>query len=348
MRTLSLSAAAVLLTLGSVLSAQVFTRNNLFFEPATIRYTSRGNVGKNSGELMQGFYSEYWRGIGDNGTTGKVAAFIARNFQDQNKKTQETFTWVIRKFDTTKTPKQPDMTTAGVIGKSGALKTPPSATTGLVSYRVTSALATPISIPVDKDFTVGVQIGKANWTADGLSCWIGANLGGGDDNRAASTALDMAWQYIITTAGNTLSHPSGKRIWRMGVQVKNDVLKVGNVFGGKNNYGSGGIFPDLAASPAQGLAFRVTAGNKVGEIALVMGSTKLLPVGAPLFPGTRLFLNLAGSFFFAPRIVIQGMAEFVAVPALPKTLKGVVYWQAALINTRTFKIAMTNATASSF
>ena len=84
-----------------------------------------------------------------------------------------------------------------------------------------------------------------------------------------------------------------KRYWNIRITVKNPAYQVGNVFNSGSNYGPGGMFPDLLAKPAQGLAMRVKAKGANGHLALVFFAGRYFPLPArlPIFFGTRLYLH---------------------------------------------------------
>ncbi len=351
MRNRLLFSLSALLFASVPATAQTISGNEFFYGAATIRFTSRGNVGTGSGEFLQGFHSAHWRDIAGYDATAKtslVKGFIIRNLQDQNRSTQESYTFVVRSGTDAAGP---TLGTAGVIGTAGPFKTPPSSFTTPGSYAITTTLATPMKVPGDKYIAVGIQVGTApKWTSDGISVWINGNFGTIDDNGLSPTALDTAWQIINTTTGATKSHPSGKRVWRLGFLVGNDVLQPGNVFSSRQNFSSGGIFPNVGATPAQGLAFVVRAKGKSGQIALVFGGVKRLPVGAPAFPGPRLWV-IPSFFLAAPHtITATGSVAWTEVAAIPASLKGAgtIYWQAAVIDVKALKLALTNSSATVF
>ena len=337
------AALAVAACLLAPCPAQSSTANEVVLNPQAVRFVSRGDLAKGRGEILQGFHRESWRGLGDLGKSCRATSFVARNFHDQDRKTAESFRWVVRKGSDAKGP---TAGAAGLIFRSGALPLGPSTGTGPIAYRVTTILKTPVALPCDQFFAVGAELGPAaSWPSDGLACWIGADLGNVDDNKAHPKARDHAWQIVGSASKAT--HPSGRRTWSLGFGMESPALQIGNVNNEppKTRFGSGGLFP----LPGQGLTARVRARGLDGQIAFVILSSRISPVGVRLFPkGARLWANLIG--FVGPiglaRPIRNGVAE-IPLTRIPHGFAVDLTWQAFVLDARALQVQFSNAVRTS-
>lgn len=319
------------------LSAQ----NDFFHYPTATTFTSRGNNGVNAGEILQGYHKESWRGIGMSSATSSKLVMLAATTQDQSAKTQETYYWVVRKGTDAAGPM---LGTNGLLYKSAALKTPPSTSAGAAAFSITHTLTTAVQIPEDQFVSIGLQLAAApKWTADGMSCHAasGATAGAGSQQK------DHAWQILAKATKAT--HTSSMRAFNMGMAVASPVFQVGNVFSGKNNYGQGGLFPDV--SKGQGLALRILAKGDNGQVALVFASGKFFVGKLPVFFGARLFLNpaqlVANPFLLGA--VATDKAEVVAAAKIPSFMaKKSVAFQGVLVDLKKVSLTLTNAVRTQF
>ena len=149
--------------------------------PGSTHFTSRGNVGRDAGETLQGIHSSHFRGIGDN-----CAACVIPNvrgfLQDQNAATRETFYWIVRKGDDTNGP---GVGTANEIAKIGPLRPPRSTTSRAMAWVLTTSLARAVQLPdCESHFSFGIVLSPApKWTTDGLS----THMSRGETGRRCSS-----------------------------------------------------------------------------------------------------------------------------------------------------------------
>lgn len=338
-----------ILVLTSLLAVFVAPRashaqNDVLFDPGEVRFASRGDLGASAGEMLQGFHASHWRGLGGVGNFGQIAGFRASSLQDADRRTAETFRWVVR---TGSDAAGPAPTAANELFVSGLQTLGPVLGGGSIAWDVTSTLRTPIRIPGATFFAVGIRVpanAKAKYQTDGLSVWIGANLSGKDDNMASRFAVDQAWQIV----GDRVTHPSGKRVWRLGFQTAGPSLQFGNMVGTTKwpvRFGSGGLFP----APTQGLAYRVRASGRDGQIALMLLSTSDFNGFALSIFGSRFWLEWNGLYpgIFHASLVHNGVAVGVLAPSLPFGLPKHLTWQAVVVHPTTLDAQFTNAIKSS-
>ncbi len=318
-------------------------QNEVMLAPGVVRYSSRGDVGAGSGELLQGFTVGHWRGLGGHGSGARITAFRAASLQDADRRTPEGFRWIVR---TGSDGAGPVLGSVGEVFVSSRQQLGPALGGGSVAWNVTTSLLTPLDIPAASFLAVGVRVdanaGAGNNT-DGLSVWIGAKLGSSDDNLAATTAPDHAWQIHGSPA--TLSQPSGKRTWCLGFETEAPVLQFGNFLPNEApRFGSGGLFPDVG----QGLAYRVHASGQDGSIALLFLAVSDFDVLAlPIF-GSRFWLRLHALLpgVYDARLVQAGRATGVVAPTLPSWLRGELTWQVVVVDPATLTVRLGNALKS--
>ena len=327
--------------------SQIHAQNDVMLNPGALRWSSRGDLGDGRGEVLQGFHNSHWRGLGTRGKRCEITALRVANLQDAERRTPESYRWIVRAGNDAAGP------LPGVpheIFRSGSLSLGPALGAGSVAWNVTTSLRTPIVIPCTAFFAVGLALparAGAGSHTDGLSVWIGAKLSGLDDNLAGPQASDQAWQII----GNAkqASHPSGKRVWRIGFQTKSPALQMGNLVAHSGShalrFGSGGLFP----APGQGLAFRVHAQGQNGSFALLFVSGPRFSPGAfPIF-ASRFWLDLQNLQPSPLAIALVNKNTALAIPALkiPASLKGSLTWQALVLNLQTLQAELTNAVKTS-
>lgn len=334
----------------ALVCASISAQNDFLNYPLATNFTSRGSNATSPGEILMGYHKESFRGIGQwNPVKTELVTQFTATIQDQVGKTQETYNWVVRKGTDAKGPM---LGKAGELYVSAAQKTPTSSATGPVAWTVTHTLTSPVAIP-DDFFAVGFRLTAAKlWTADGMSCWmaVGTKTSTNAAGAMAGTQqVDQAWDLLATS--KVATHPSMKRCWKITIQVKNPAFQVGNRFNSGNNYGPGGLYPDMLAKPAQGLAMRVNAKGADGQVALVFMSGDLVPFKLPIFFGTRFYLHPT-SLVGAPLnlgVIASGKAEKVTIPVIPSFMaKKAVAFQAVLVDVKKLSLTLSNAVKTQF
>ncbi len=333
----------------ALLCVSVSAQNEITNFPRATNFTSRGSNATSLGEILMGYHKANWRGIGQwlpvKTEINKLWAVV----QDQDVSTQEKYNWVIRKGTDAKGP---TVGKAGEIYVSATLTSPPRTGT-IAAFAITHILKTPISIPPTSFFAMGIRLSAApKWTKDGLSCHMASGTktsAGASGAEAGTQQVDQAWDILLNAKAAT--HPSMKRCWRMSIFVKNPAFQVGNVFKSGNNYGPGGLFPDMIAKPAQGLAMRVRAAGTNGQVAMVFFAADFFPATLPIFFGTRFYLHptTLSPIGLNLGVVAADKAEAVTIPVIPSFLaKKKVAFQALLIDAKTLKLTLSNAVLTQF
>lgn len=345
-KSTSMATALVAMIASVAASADLAAQNEVLLNPGEIRYSSRGDLGDRGGEYLQGFHTSHWRGLGHRGSRGRITAFRAFSLQDAQRGTPEKFRWIVR---TGGDSIGPTPGTPGEIFRSGEVQLGPALGGGSVAWDVTTRLRTPVEFRASRFVAIGVRVPPtigARYHLDGLSCWIGASLGGKDDNRAARWAPDQAWQFIDGTTAP--SHPSGRRTWRIGFESDAPTLQFGNVIGSGPwpvRFGSGGLFPD----DGQGLAYRVHAAGRDGDFAILFASVSdFNVVSVPIF-GSAVWLEWHGILpgLMGAAQVQSGVAGGILTPKLPRGLPRQLTWQCVVINANTAQASLTNAAKTS-
>ncbi|MCB9869275.1 MAG: hypothetical protein H6837_05405 [Planctomycetes bacterium] len=305
MRVLSFLAAAILC--GTAAAQQ-----QIEIYPGTTSFTSRGSIGTNAGEILQGFHASHWRNIGDNGTACQLQNFFCLT-QDQNGSTQETFYWTVRRGSDAAGP---TVGSAGQIARIGPFGTPASTSNTPVAWGLTTALATPVTLDnCTNHFCIGQEYGaQPLWTSDGQSNHAsrgdGVNSVQGASALAQTTGTDSAWQII--GAATVATHPSAYRSWRMGVNVAGATLQMGVSPTATPGFGTGGMYPEISGAYSARMRFPVALSG--GTAFLYVSFTpRILGDGFSLFPGTaRLTLTSAP---FAPFVgsiaTVGGVGECI-------------------------------------
>jgi hypothetical protein len=293
-------------------------------------YVDRMNLGGNAGELLYEVPDARFRGVGDFGPACTAEAFVCTT-SDENASTPETYSIVLR------TPlvggAGPDPSAAGVIVQVGPLQTPPG--TGRLGWILTTSFATPVAVPCEGGWYMGIAVQAASWTSDGQSLYMAFYPGffnppAGDNPRAG--APNHSWWIMNGLTGlSQYSHTVA-----VGVRTRAPVLNVGGIDPnntrqsppGSTNFGAGGMYPDHSGSPrSDGIEIRVLDAANSGGIALLMLSSGYLPfaggVGVPGIGG-RLWIDFATLLPLANAPIAGGTAFIPVAPAgaLPPSVRG--------------------------
>lgn len=267
--------------------------------PGRTTFTSRGNIGRGSGETLQGIHATHHRGIGDNGVACLLPNLFGM-FQDQNASTRESFHWAVRSGSD---KNGPGADSGSLLARIGPLRTPNSTSTNAVAWKLTTSIATPVRLKDCRShFSIGVQIPNSpRWAADGFSTHTSFGSPTYSHQGAHSRAEDHAWQILSTATVAT--QPSDKRTWRYGVLVDNGVLQLGN---GGSKYGMGGMFP-AANAP---VTARASYGTKMSGGSSLLYMTTGRINGVLTFPNaSRMFLG--GTFYVVGTMPIPASGEVV-------------------------------------
>jgi hypothetical protein len=335
MRTLHLPILAAA-ALAAAASAQV----PFEIYPGVTSFTSRGNVGAGAGELHQGLHSTVIRGLGDNNGVCEVRGVFAL-LQDQDRLTQGTWRHVIRSGTEATGP---GTTAADVIASTGPLLFPASTLTGAVAYGFTTNFATPVQVPCESFWSIGIEVVPEAWSTDGVSMHAANNTA----NLQHANAEDMGWQIIGTAA--TATNASAKRSWRVAPLVTT-ALQAANVVATAptDRFGIGGFFPDTALTGAASQGLSVKVGHPGGAAAqaavfLSLGFGPQTPVAGF---GNSVYMNLGT---LAPFAVVQGPADGSVIPfitagldRLPAGSGATVVLQAVVVDTANAAVDLTNA-----
>lgn len=335
----------------ALLCASLPSQNEISNCPIATNFTSRGSNGLNPGELFMGYHKANWRGIGEFSASITEISKLRAMAQDQLLSTQEKYSWIVRSGTDAKGPA---LGTAGEIHVSAVMTTPPSTAASVGSFAITYIPKTPIKIPPDSFWAVGLRLGPApQWTNDGFSCHMAVgqktptNTSGAE---AGTQQVDHAWDILMNATAAT--HPSMNRSYKIWIDVRNPAFQVGNVFTGRANYGPGGLFPDMVVqNPPQGLSMRIMAKGTSGQYAFVFVSGSFFPFKLPVYFGTRLYLHPTTLLSVAFNLgqVTADTAEAVTLPAIPSFLaKQKIAWQGLLVDPKSLKLTLSNAVLTQF
>lgn len=306
-----------------------FAQANVSLKPSTTSFTSRGNIGSGSGDILMGLHKSHWRGIGDNGTNCQTTGFRSI-LQDQNSATQESYFWIVRGGTDAAGP---TTGTAGLIHRFGPINMPYVAAGGAHAWILTITLSTPVNNPCEAHLSVGAEMdAQPNWPADGMSCHASTSALASQH----ASARDMTWQ--IVNPATSASHPSSKRSWAQVMRVGTPTMQM-SVNGKKT---IGGMFPLVGAT----LAAQVT-NAEAGASSFFFLGIDVQATGFTFLPGTaRLYLGFT-------KIKLLGIATVSAagianhpLAAVPSQTPNVTLWfQALVIGTNE---NLTNAQATTF
>ncbi len=344
--------------LASALAAQTSSNKFEIYPEATgssTSYVDRMNLGGSAGEMFQEVPAKMFRGVGDAGSSCTVTGF-QMSTADENGATPETFTILIR---SEAAGGGPDPSSAGIIMQTAPQTLPIG--TGRVGYLVTFTFATPVTLPCEKGWFVGISVAAANWTTDGQSLYMAFYPGffnpvTGDNPR--SGAPNHAWWVMSGSAGLS-RYPATVRV---GVFTDSAVLNLGGIDPnssrlppGQSNYGAGGMYPDVSGNPRKdGLDARVRdAMNANGTAVLFLANGYwLAPGGLPIGGVSgRLWLDLSSMLSIGSAAFSGNIATVALVPAgvLPPVLSGYsAHFQALTVDSNFTTFRLSNAAVVNF
>jgi len=332
------------LTVGLILHSTAIAHNQAFaIHPGSTSYTSRGNLGTGSGELLMGLHTSHWRGLGDNGRACEITQ-LGLVDQDQNSNTQEQFHLVLRNGTDANGP---GTASTDLIGRFGPLSMPSTPTGSINAWIQTSTLSSPQAVPCDAHYGWGAELtNSSNWSRDGMS--VHTAFSRTNRNMQYCHLNSEVHGYYFPAGSATATRDLGNgRTWRlrMGISADRNVLQMGatgNVLGGGTNqrYGMNGMFPNTGET----LSARYTqcaAGDVVMSfIGFAYGPALPLGTSSRLYLNTAFFMNLGTT-------TSAGGSEthlFGATPATPSII-GPLPFQGAIITGNDLNLSNANSTS---
>jgi len=332
------------LTVGLLISSTAIAQSQTFaIHPGSTSYTSRGNLGTGSGELLMGLHTSHWRGLGDNGKACEVTQ-LGLVDQDQNSNTQESFNLVLRNGTDANGPG----TGAGdVIASFGPINMPSTPTGSINAWIQTVTLSNAQAVPCDAHFGWGAALtNSSNWSRDGMS--VHTAFSRSNRNMQYCHLNSEAHGYYFPAGSSQATRDLGNaRTWRlrMGLSTARNVLQLGStgaVLGGGTNqrYGMNGMFPNTGETLSARYT-QCTAGATVQSYVSFMYGPAI-----PLVAGTRLYLNTAFFMMLVGSTAAGGNEThlFGPTPATPSIL-GPVPFQGAIIDAGALSLSNGNSTS---
>jgi hypothetical protein len=325
---------------GSPLAAQT-SYQAFSLHPGITSFTSRGNNGVFSGQILQGVHASTFRGVMDSGGAARIGRFHVV-IQDQNCSTREGFNYVVRDGSDAAGP---GVGSSSLLGNVIGIALPNSAKTTSCAWGLITTLAATaaITVPVVGHWSFGAFLPRAvNWTMDGVS----VHATRATSHYSHPLQEDQAWQILANSVAAT--HPSQKRSWRLTAFVGDHPgQSVGGVMklrtGGRQGYG--GSFP-IASSSSIPLKWdaQLNGGlaNKGAASVVVIGVSRI--AGVPFGIGARLYVNGPYVMFSGSVADSRGLAIVPLLPFVPASaaLAGRFYLQGALVHPLGL-ITMTNS-----
>jgi hypothetical protein len=332
------------LTVGLLISSTAIAQSQTFaIHPGSTSYTSRGNLGTGSGELLMGLHTSHWRGLGDNGRACEVTQ-LGLVDQDQNSNTQETFHLVLRNGTDANGP---GTGATDLIGRFGPLSMPSTPTGSVNAWIQTTTLSTPQAVPCEAHFGWGAELtASSNWSSDGMSVHTAFSRTNRNMQYCHLNSEPHGY-YFPAGAAQATADTGNARTWRlrMGVSAANNVLQMGatgTVLGGGANqrYGMNGMFPNTGETLSARYT-QCTAGATVQSYVSFGYGT-----GLSLTAGTRLYLNPAFFMMLVGSTAVGGNEThlFGATPATPAVI-GPVAFQGAIIDAGSLALSNGNSTS---
>lgn len=326
-------------------------------------FTSRGNIGTGTGEILQGFHSSHLQSMfehdGNTTATYKITQFRLVH-QDQNCASRETFDFVLRGGTDTAGPT--GGTGAGLIAEVKGINLPNSTRTTACAWgqwQNLSASAQP-NWPVDASgntqfLAFGARLNASpSWTMDGHSVHTSfanaANPHHNSWNHQVTTGnQSWAWQFVGTAT--MANQPSSNRSFRFTLGKQDGTLMQLGCGTGATGYGYGGSFPMYTTSAApQAFKARLrggTAMNGAGT-AVALAPLGLFPVPVGFGTAAKLRVNPGAMLiFFGPTANTAGQSIVNLAPFIPQLNppSGTKIWFQGAMDSATGGTRLTNAQA---
>ncbi len=321
-----------------VLAVSALSAQSIEIWPGVTNFTSRGNIGTGTGEILQGFHESHWKGIGDSGA-GATLSGIGLLTQDQNGSTQETYDVVIRSGTDAAGP------TTGVAGELcvlAGLLTPPTTILTPVAWAITNNFTTPCRIPTKGHFSAGIRVPTSGWTADGQSLHMSA----APNHQSGPHIQDHGWQIIGAAA--TAVHFASNRSVRVTLLTPTPIIQNGVFATTTTTYsrGMGGMFPPIGT---HGWSIHVDGGTPfAGGVTGIFLSPVVINPGFPI-PGIRGSLYLGSPLVSVATLPLDatGRANLSVIDPVP-VLGVTLHTQAIVVNSTLTAIGLTNVNGSTF
>lgn len=277
-----------------------------------------------------------FRGVGavDNTTcqvTGQVYVI-----QDQDSLTASPFRLILR--SAVAPNGLPDGTAAGLIATSANINTPTTAAGGAAAWAYSSTWATPVTVPCENGFFVGVTLLPQATTTDFVLTQSASLFSAGATPPTTSVGDNPrvpapVWHACrVDQPAGTASRTTSQRTLTIVALTAAATMNIGNVdgnAGGYTSYGLGGLYPAVKLAPRDdGLACRVEDESNAGGVCAVFLSTGFLPGGLTLGgiggavwvnPGTLIMVSIGALPAATPVVFTQTFLPPGTIPAAPGT-----------------------------
>ena len=327
-----------LLALSSALSAQ--DNRHLFYtdeDTSAARFLNRVSAATRVNgstladvEVMADVSSSQFRGVGSVDTTTCQLTGQVYVIQDQDRTTQDFFRIIVRR--PVAPDGLPDGTAAGVIAGSGNIQLPASTGTGAIAWQFTSTWATPVTVPCETGYFVGVVLlaAPAATPADFCYAWTSSayaagatppTTGTGDNPRTPAPK----WHACrVDQPAGTASRTTGQRTLAICGITRAATMNMANVDGsatglGYISHGLGGLYPNAARG--DGLTARVEDAGNPGGLVLVFMTGAFFPGGIPIGGASGALWTNPGPLLLMGNGILPAAAPFTThVPVLPNNV----------------------------
>jgi len=260
-----------------------------------------------------------FRGVGSSTATSCTLTGQVYIVQDQDQTTGNPFKIVVR--NPVAPDGLPDGSAAGVIAISGVLNTPVGTGTGGIAWQFTTTWTTPVTVPCDTGYYVGVSLLPQLTATDYTLTWTASafapgtmppTTNAGDNPRVPAPK----WHACrVDQPAGTASRTTSQRTLSIVSLTDMPAMNIGNIDGTQSNYisyGIGGLYPAVKMAPRDdGLTVRVEDFTNAGGVAAVFLSTGFSPVGINV-PG------MAGALWVDPSTLI--LTALGPIPAAAPTV----------------------------
>ncbi|MBL8899132.1 MAG: hypothetical protein JNM84_15950, partial [Planctomycetes bacterium] len=317
---ISTAVFTTLLALPALASAQAPNNRHLFYKGEGAlpnRFFSGTNFSTRVGatntvavECFSDLSASQFRGIGASSNTSCTVTGQVYIIQDNDGLTASPFQIILR--SPVAPDGLPDGSAAGIIAQSGTLNTPVNTTAGGVAWQFSSTWATPVTVPCETGFYLGVSLPPGASATDVLvvntASAINTTTLTGDNPRVPAPKWHAARVDPVT---GVASRTTSQRTLAMVALTDQATLNIGNidatVGGGYVSYGLGGLYPAVKAGVRDdGLGCRVEDGSNAGGAVSVFVSTGFLPGGFA-------FAGIGGALWCDPTTFISVSSG--AIPA---------------------------------
>jgi len=297
---ISFALCTTFLALQAFVPAQAQNNRHLFYVgegPLPNRFFTGTNFstrvgGSNAAEVecFSDLSASQFRGIGASSNTSCTVTGQFYVVQDNDSLTASPFRIILR--SPVAPDGLPDGSAAGIIAVSGTLNTPISSPGPAVAWAFTSTWATPVAVPCETGFYLGVSLPPGATATDVLvvhtASAINTTTLTGDNPRLPTPKWHAA---RVDQPAGTATRTTSQRTLAMVALTDQATLNIGNVDstvgGGYTSFGIGGLYPAVKSTTStrdDGLACRVEDETNVGGAASVFVSLGFLPGGVS-FPG---------------------------------------------------------------